>query len=63
MLSFDYMFLYQINYKKLLKDYLSTLDNWETGKYSEKELRGHTQNVLCVCLEKKKSHPRLASGN
>lgn len=52
----------QVNYKKLLKDYLSTLDNWDSGKFKEVELKGHTQNVLCVCLEAKKLHSRLASG-
>ena len=52
----------KVNFKKLLKNYLSTLDNWDNGKYREVELKGHTQNVLCVCLENRKTQARLASG-
>ncbi|KAF6018739.1 hypothetical protein EB796_022938 [Bugula neritina] len=53
----------KVNYKKLLKNYLNTLENWETGRYRDLELRGHSQNVLCVCLEHKRTNPRLASGS
>lgn len=46
----------------MLKNYLGTLDNWDTGNYREIELKGHSQNVLCVCLEARRLHSRLASG-
>ena len=61
--AYDLKLLFlKVNFKKLLKNYLSTLDNWDNGKYREVELKGHTQNVLCVCLENRKTQARLASG-